>query len=219
MVESEDAGYGEDEFLAISGIQHFAFCERQWALIHIERLWADNADTVDGSLFHHRAHLPGYSTDEGVVSLRSMALSSRKLGFFGYADIVELIPDKEGPVCFKGGRYRIEAVEYKKGAPKRSDCDRLQLCLQTLCLEEMFHCRVEAGSLFYGRTRRREKVSMDNTLREEAMTMIKRMRHLYEKGETPPGRRCRVCRQCSLESHCLPQASALSVEDYWSQLD
>ena len=202
--------YDEDDLLALSGLQHIAYCERQWALIHIEGQWADSYDTVRGDLFHERAHTEGYSTSRGVKAVRSMRVVSRRLGIAGVADIVEFsdgVPPA-GLVC---------PVEYKVGKPKVEDWDRLQVCAQALCLEEMFGCHVDEGALFYGETRRRERVVLDGELRCCVESLAYRMHELFASGFTPLGQKGPKCRRCSLVDVCLPEAFGCDVDVYWAE--
>ena len=144
--------YGEEEFLALSGIQHFAFCRRQWALIHLEQAWVDNVLTAEGDLMHCRAHDEGLREHRGnVIVVRGLAVHSRALGLSGKCDVVEFHRDGEGhPLAGEDGLWRGVPVEYKRGRSKTGDADRLQLAAQALCLEEMLGCDVPAGFLFYG---------------------------------------------------------------------
>lgn len=138
--------YADDELLPLSGIQHFSFCKRQWALIHVESQWQENLDTTLGHLFHERAHVRGYSAADGVIAERSVRLVSRSLGLIGFSDVVELVPTAEGGGVRRGDAwYEMRPVEYKKGRTKASDCDRLQLAAQAMCLEEMHGATVKEG--------------------------------------------------------------------------
>lgn len=201
--------YDEDDLLALSGLQHIAYCERQWALIHIEGQWADSYDTVRGDLFHERVHTVGYTADRGVRAVRGMRVASRRLGIAGVADIVEF--SQEGSAA-----RSICPVEYKVGKPKVEDWDRLQVCAQALCLEEMFSCSIRAGALFYGETRRRERFELDEPLRLRVKELAERMRGLFEAGQTPLAEEGPKCRRCSLADICLPEALGRDVDAYWS---
>ena len=162
--------YSEDEMLMLSGIQHYVFCPRQWALIHIEQVWADNRLTVEGQLLHERADNPFYRQKNGAcVSLRSVAISSRQLGLYGFTDVVELQPSEVADNCIKHpsypGYWKPYPVEYKHGHAKPDERDEVQLAAQAICLEELYQIRIERGYLFYGETRRREEVLIDERLR------------------------------------------------------
>lgn len=212
--------YDEEDFLALSGVQHFAFCRRQWALIHIEGLWAENTRTVLGSHLHEHAHdasLDGVRG--GVITVRGMPVHSRRLGVSGACDVVEFHPDPNGVTLHgRDGTYAIYPVEYKRGAPKDDDCDRLQLCAQALCMEEMLAARIHEGALFYGETRRRERVEFDDALRGQVFTMFNEMHQHYDRRYTPKPKRTKSCNACSMRDVCLPAlGKSENVRNYISQ--
>ncbi|MBR3631071.1 MAG: CRISPR-associated protein Cas4 [Oscillospiraceae bacterium] len=198
--------YPEDEYLMLSGIQHFAFCRRQWALIHIEQQWEENLRTMDGNLMHERVHDDSIREKRGdLIVTRSMAVSSPRLGLSGECDAVEFHKDKHGiPLFGMEGTYRIVPVEYKRGSPKENDCDVLQLTAQALCLEDMLCCEITEGFLYYGETRHRIKVTFDAALRERTEAVIREMHELYQRQHTPLVRRRKACNACSLREICLP---------------
>lgn len=199
--------YGEDELLALSGLQHIAYCERQWALIHIEQTWTESADTLRGEFFHERVDTKGYSCAHGVRAERRVHLVSRELGIYGVADIVE----------YGGGGdpTSIVPVEYKVGKPKVEDWDRIQLTAQAICLEEASGHEVKEGAIFYGETRRRELVVIGSALRDKAHALAARMHELFEQGTTPTCTKGTKCRRCSLKDDCLPEANG-NVVRYWA---
>ena len=198
--------YAEDDYLMISGIQHFKFCRRQWALIHVEQQWAENEHTVIGELMHKKAHDP-YLTEKrkDLLVVRALPVSSRTMGVSGECDIVEFRKCEDG-VKLHGHRgfYSIYPVEYKKGKPKHSEEDILQLTAQAMCLEEMLCCTIPIGYLYYGKTRRRSKVEIDTQLREKTIAMLTEMHQLYRTQHTPKVRRTKACNACSLKQLCLP---------------
>ena len=200
------------EPLALSGIQHFAFCRRQWALIHIEQQWSENARTVDGSLFHRRAHDAEQFESRGdVLIARGFRISSERLNVVGICDVVEFHRSEEGvTLAGRDGRWTVYPVEYKKGSPKANDADRLQLCAQAICLEEMLACDIQEGSLFYGETRRREIVDFTLDLREKVAAMFEEMHRYYERFYTPKAKQSIACNACSLKELCLPRLDRLS---------
>lgn len=166
--------YSEDDYLQLSGLQHFAFCRRQWALIHVEQQWRENLRTVEGNILHERAH------DETIrergrdkITMRGLRVSSSRLGISGTCDAVEFTRNKSG-VRLNGeeGLWQPYPVEYKRGRSKISDADRLQLCAQAMCLEEMLDCQIRDGALYYGETRRRERVALEDALRAQVVQMI-----------------------------------------------
>lgn len=197
--------YSEDEYLMLSGVQHFAFCRRQWALIHIEQQWEENFRTIDGKIIHERVHDPNLHEKRGeLIITRAMAVSSSRLGISGECDAVELRRSEKG-VEFYGleGKYTITPVEYKRGEPKEDDCDVLQLTAQALCLEDMLCCEISFGYLYYGGTKRRVKVIFDSSLRCRTEEIIKEMHELYKKQHTPKVKRRKACNACSLKNICL----------------
>ena len=192
--------FDEDRYLALSGIQHFAFCRRQWALIHIEQIWAENLLTVQGSLMHERAHDEAVRERRGsVLTVRGLSVHSRRLGIWGKCDVVEFHVDPKGhPLTGEDGLWRTVPVEYKRGSSKSIDADRLQLCAQAICLEDMFAEDIETGYLFYGKTRSRERVDMTNSLRSEVAKSFSEMHRLYERRYVPRVRPFAACKSCSL---------------------
>lgn len=209
--------HGEDELLALSGIQHFAFCRRQWALIHIERAWADNVLTAEGELMHKRAHDEDLRERRGdTLVVRGLAVHSRALGLAGKCDVVEFHKDSNGhPLAGEDGLWRAVPVEYKHGRSKTSDADRLQLCAQALCLEEMLGADVPVGYLYYAETRSREKVELGDSLRKTVASMAEEMHALFRRRHTPLVKPFSACRSCSLNDLCLPRAiNRTTVEEY-----
>jgi CRISPR-associated exonuclease Cas4 len=174
--------YAEDDLLPLSGLQHLVFCERQWALIHIEQVWAENRLTAQGRVLHERTHEAGAESRPGLRVARGLRLRSLRLGLAGQADVVEFHAALAG-VALTGeeGLWRPFPVEYKRGRPKPDRCDEVQLCAQALCLEEMFECAIAAGALFYGTPRRRLEVEFDAALRVETERLAVCMQELYRE--------------------------------------
>lgn len=198
--------YEEDEFLSLSGLQHFAFCRRQWALIHIEQAWQENLLTVQGQFLHEKAHETASEKRGDVILTRSMQVFSRELGIRGVCDIVELHRDDKGvPIHGREGTYRPVPIEYKRGKPKEGEEDMLQLCAQAMCLEEMLACEIPQGCLFYGETRRRLPVLLDEPLRKRVREDLEEMHGYYRRGYTPKVRPSKACKACSLADLCLPR--------------
>ena len=206
---SKAADYNEDDYIQLSGIQHFAFCPRQWALIHIEEQWQENWHTTLGEILHERAHSEGLTEKRGnTITMRGMRVSSRELGTVGQCDIVEFVKADTGITLNKyDGFWQVFPVEYKKGRTKTGDEDRLQLCAQAICLEEMLLCTINCGFLYYGETKRREKVILDEDLRLKTKECFITMKDLLKKGHTPKAKKSAKCRSCSLNDICLPQLS------------
>lgn len=199
--------YAEDDFLQLSGLQHFSFCRRQWALIHVEDQWAENFRTVDGSLMHERAHDREYEESRGGLLIkRSVSVYSAALGVSGQCDVLEYHRGKTGiPLAGREGLWQPYPVEYKRGQPKEENADRLQLCGQAMCLEDMLCCDIPEGALYYGQTRRRETVTFTPELRQEVKTMLEEMHALYRRGYTPKVKPTKACNACSLKELCLPK--------------
>ena len=186
---------GDDDALPLSGLQHLAFCPRQWALIHLEQVWVENLRTAEGRLLHERADLPGESRRSDVRTVRGMTLRSEKLHLTGRADIVEFCPEPY-------------PVEYKRGKSKPTDCDTVQLCAQALCLEEMLATAVPRGAIFYGNPRRRQEVAFTPELRARTEELAATMHRLYRNRETPAAQPGPYCDSCSLVHICLPTVTA-----------
>ena len=209
--------YAEDDYLMISGIQHFKFCRRQWALIHVEQQWEDNAHTVVGEVMHKKVHDP-YLTEKRkeVIIARAMPVSSRELGISGECDAVEFHKCEDG-IKLHGhrGLYSVYPIEYKKGKPKLTEEDKLQLAAQVLCLEEMFSTQIPEGAIFYGETRRREPVEITKELREEVRDVFREMHGYYSRRYTPRVKYSKSCNACSLKEICLPKLGKTgSVKSY-----
>ena len=198
-------GFGDDDLLPISGLQHLTFCERQWALIHMEMEWEENVRTVEGKQLHEFVHEQGTDSRSGVRMARGLRLRSLALGLFGVADLVEFHPHDSGAkLPGVSGRWIPYPVEYKRGRKRRDSADEIQLCAQALCLEEMLGVPVDKGAIYYGQPRRRSEVDLTAALREEVARLCTRARELYGSGQIPPPRVGKHCANCSLESICEP---------------
>lgn len=209
--------YSEEDYLFISGIQHFKFCRRQWALIHVEQQWEENVHTVIGELMHKKAHDP-YLTEKrkDTIIVRALPVVSKEMGITGECDVVEFRRCEDG-VRLHGhrGLYSIYLVEYKKGKPKTDEKDQLQLAAQAMCLEEMFSTKVKEGALFYGETKRREIIHITDELRLEVRDMFQEMHHYFSRHYTPKVKTSKSCSSCSLKEICLPKLSkTVSVGTY-----
>ena len=186
-------------FVPISALQHFLFCQRQCALIHIERIWEENRHTAEGRLMHERADRPGHERRRGVHTAMALPLAHQKLGLTGYADVVEFADQNTSGW--------VRPVEYKRGRPKAHRADEVQLCAQALCLEDMMGCAIADGDLFYGQTKRRQTVAFDNDLRELTRSVVAQTHALIVNGQTPPAvYEPKKCDACSLQESCRPQA-------------
>ena len=196
----------EDDFLAMSGIQHFAFCRRQWALIHLEQQWAENLRTAEGRLEHDRCHDDTFAEKRGdLLVVRGMRVNSGRLRLSGHCDVVEFRADPAGvPLQGRAGLWLPLPVEYKRGHAKENNAERLQLCAQAMALEEMLVCSVPQGALFYAETLRRELVPLTPALRAETQAMADEMNRCFARGHTPKVKPGKHCNACSLKAICLP---------------
>jgi len=192
--------YAEDALVPLSALQHFVVCPRQCALIHLEQAWVESALTAEGRAAHERVDKAGVAARDGVRRATGVPLRSFALGLVGRADVVEFHPAPSG------GPAVPFPVEHKRGRPKRGDEDRVQLCAQALCLEEILGRPVPAGALFYGERRRRTDVMFDDTLRRRTIEVAAAVHALFETGVTPPPPDVAPCKACSLLPICRPDA-------------
>ena len=209
--------YSDDEYLPLSGIQHFIFCRRQWALIDIENQWKENLRTTEGHLMHERAHNENIlESRRDTVIMRGLRIGSAKLGISGVCDVVEFHRADSGvPLKGYSGYWSVYPVEYKRGAPKTNLCDHAQLCAEAMCLEEMLGTEIPEGALFYGETRRREEVVFDENLRATVVKALGEMHSMYARGHTPASKPGKWCNACSLKEICLPKLTKVrSVSAY-----
>lgn len=209
--------YQEDDFLQLAGLQHFAFCRRQWALIHIEQQWVENLLTIQGNILHEKAHdSKVHEFRGGLLVVRGMKIHSSTLGVSGACDVVEFYQSDNGiTLPDREGSWQPYPVEYKRGSPKITDADRLQLCAQGMCIEEMLCCDVPEGAIFYGETRRREAVMFTSELRDKVRDYLEEMHMLYRRKYTPKVKSSKNCKSCSLSDLCLPKLSKKqSVRNY-----
>lgn len=198
--------YKEEEYLQLSGIQHFAFCRRQWALAYIEQQWQENVRTAEGRILHENAHDVSMKEKRGeTIIVRAMPICSQRLGLSGECDVVEFQEDKNGITLREyQKKYRVVPIEYKRGSPKKGSEDLLQLVAQAMCLEEMLCCEISGGYIYYGEIKRRLKVDFTEELRRKVEEMTKEMHQYYERSYTPSVKRTRNCNACSLQEICLP---------------
>ncbi len=188
----------EDDLIMISALQHFAFCPRQCALIHIEQAWQESGLTAEGHIMHEHVHERGDESRGFMKIARAVPLRSLKLGLIGKADVVEFHRIEKN-------KWQPFPVEYKRGKPKVDHCDKIQLCAQAMCLEEMLNVSVPEGAIFYGRIRRRLDVKFDEALRSETEEAANKTRELIVSGITPPPVYEKRCKSCSLVNECLPE--------------
>lgn len=204
----------------ISGIQHFVFCERQWALIHIEKVWKDNIKTFKGHKFHEKVDNPFAIEKRGkIIISRSIPLISNKLYLKGISDCVEFHLRKDNlgaKLSGMKGTYDVVPIEYKVGDIKSDQSDISQLCVQAICLEEMFDTKIEKGYIFYGKLRKRFEVIFTEELRKNVESIVAKMRYNYDSSITHKASYKQHCKNCSLYDLCLPKLNKkyLKVENY-----
>lgn len=195
------AMYAEDELLPISSLAQYAYCPRRAGLIFVERQWADNVFTVQGRHLHERVHQPSKTRSEGRRIVRSLVLSSARLGLFGIADMVEF-PD-EDPIT------DVTIIEFKRGklTPRRKLEYEIQLCAQAMCLEEMLGLQLRRGSLFFALSHRRIEIQFTVELRQSVESVALRMHEMMQNAAVPRPQLGRKCRGCSLRDLCMPELS------------
>lgn len=188
----------DDELISISALNHYTYCPRRCALIHIEQIWTENIFTAEGRIMHERVHDEDRESRGDVRIEYAVPLRSLRLGLIGKADIVEYH-------CTADAVWQPFPVEYKRGKPKMDHCDKVQLCAQAICLEEMLNVHIPAGAIFYGQTRHRLDVIFDEALRRETEETAKKALTLIESGCTPKPVYAKRCERCSLNATCLPK--------------
>jgi CRISPR-associated exonuclease Cas4 len=207
----------EDDYLMMSGIQHFQFCKRQWALIHIEQQWEENVRTIEGQYLHRKADQPFIREKRGgKLTVRGLPVKSNELKITGVCDVVEFIEDDEG-VEINGmpNKYLAYPVEYKRGKPKLDDSDILQLTAQAMCLEEMLLCKVSMGYIFYNEVKHRVEVPLTDEYKNKVKSVVIEMQDYYNRKYTPKVKGGAFCNNCSLQSICVPKLmTKKSVKSY-----
>ncbi len=204
--------YNQDDFLMLSGIQHFVFCRRQWALIHLDLLWEENLLTAEGRQLHEKCHDAFSSENRGdVIVSRAMPVFSRTLGVSGECDMVEFKRSEKG-ITLAGheGCYKVFPVEYKRGSPKEDNCDILQLAAQAMCLEEMLVCEINYGALYYGEPKRRLQVEITPEMRQRVRDIFAEMHQYFRSGHIPKVKTSRRCSACSLKDLCMPKLQGIT---------
>lgn len=212
--------YSEEDFLMISGIQHFAFCRRQWALIHLECQWQENLCTVEGEIIHEKCHDESFTEKRcDLLVSRGMRIFSAEIGAIGQCDVVEFLQGSQGTHLFgREGLWQVTPIEYKRGKPKSDDIDILQLCTQALCLEEMLCCEITRGYLYYDEIHRRDEIAFTPELQKRVRILFKEMHEAYRRGTTPKSKPSKKCQSCSLKELCLPKLCRnVSVASYYQQ--
>lgn len=188
--------YPESDYLLLSGLQHFRFCPRQCALIHIEQQWSENFFTAAGRIQHEKVHGNTAESRKTIKTERNLKIASALLGITGCTDAVEFYSDG-----------KIIPIEYKHGKPKENTCDEVQLCAQVICLEEMLGCTITEGALFYFKIRRRIPVPITDELRRETIELAERFHRFIADGKTPAALYSRQCESCSFIDECFPESA------------
>lgn len=212
--------YSEEDLLQISALQHFLFCQRQWALIHLEQVWSENYLTAQGRTLHEKTHEAETENRPGIRIVRSLRIHSFRLGLVGQADVVEFHQSQTGiELTGVNGLWHPYPVEYKRGKAKPDNCDRVQLCAQAMCIEEMLNCEVPRGALFYGKPRRREQFEISEQLRIQTEQAASQIHQLYESRQTPKAEYGKKCKSCSLFEICMPSITGIrkDIEHYLSK--
>jgi len=191
--------YEESDYIMLSALQHYLFCPRQCALIHIEQQWAENLYTAEGQVMHDRADSHESLKKGNIRTVRTLPIYSQRLGLSGQADVVEFHTDGT-----------VFPIEYKRGKPKKNRCDEVQLCAQALCLEEMLTVKIETGAIFYGKQRRRKEIAIDDNLRSLTEDVIGKTHRLIESSTTPQAEYDKKCDSCSLLQLCMPKSCGKS---------
>ncbi len=202
--------YTEDEMLMLSGIQHYMFCPRQWALIHIDQQWEENKLTAEGQILHKNVDDPFYRQKNGdSIILRSIHIASKELGVYGLTDAVELISSDSPENSITHNRYKgfwkLYPVEYKRGRPKYDETDEVQLAAQVMCLEEMYGVEISYGALYYDAVKHREVIAVTEELRNLTRECAGQMHEMFRNGIIPKANRRPRCRSCSISNICLPE--------------
>lgn len=200
--------YKEDELLPISGLTHFAYCERRAILVLVEQQWHENKFTAEGQQMHEHVHSQDVENRKEIRTVCGLKIHSLQLGLTGVADIVEFEKTTTNikAISINGSidKWMIYPVEYKRGKPDNRYCDEIQLCAQAICLEEMLHAEISEGALYYGTPRRRVEIKFDNKLRSETSTLAKRLHETYVKQNIPKAVYAKHCDNCSLVNICMP---------------
>lgn len=210
--------YEIDDYLMLSGIQHFLFCKRQWTLIHIENLWEENIYTSEGEILHSKVDKPFIKEKrKNKIISRAMPISSKTLGLSGILDVIEFEKSEDGiSIKGKNGKWKATIIEYKRGKKKKYSYDDCQLMAEAICLEEELGVNLEYGYIYYGKTDTREKIIFDNKLRELTIDTARLMHQYYDKKIIPKAEFFRKCKLCSLYEVCNPRLTKKpkSVDNY-----
>ena len=212
--------YSDEEMLMLSGVQHYMFCPRQWALIYIDQQWADNRQTTEGKILHENVDNPFYRQKNGdIITLRSVHVASKQLGFYGIADAIELIPSDSETDAIIHPRYKgfwkPYPVEYKRGHKKPNECDEVQLTAQVMSLEEMYGIHIPIAALYYDEVKHREIITISDQLRHLTESCARQMHDIFKSGDIPPIEKRHHCRNCSINNLCMPNLSECVSAKYY----
>jgi CRISPR-associated exonuclease Cas4 len=201
----------EEDLHPISALQHMAFCPRQAGLIHLEQAWEENQQTAEGRTLHERVDEGYREFRRGLRQFSGVRVQSLTLGLYGRLDVVEVekVGDAQDNAQFLGlsGQWVLRPIEFKRGKPKTNDCDRIQLCAQALCLEEMTNSEIPDGSIFYGMLRRRDEVVFDQELKNKTRQIIRDFDAMIQSKKLPAAIWTKGCRSCSLIGICQPKST------------
>lgn len=212
--------YDEEDYLMLSGIQHYCFCKRQWSLIHVDQIWEDDSRTASGNVFHENADKQSKHRSGNTITLRAAKVSSPSLGLSGVCDVVELRKTSNGyHVDGFEGLFETVPVEYKVGHKKEGDWDCVQLCAEAIALEESLHTTITQGCLYYGLERRRTLVEIDSELRQKTYELASEMHELYASRKRPPAINTPACKRCSLQEVCMPELESENVNSYLKRME
>ncbi|MDD7474215.1 MAG: CRISPR-associated protein Cas4 [Bdellovibrionota bacterium] len=206
----------QEDYLQLSGIQHFMFCPRQWGLIHIENQWAENYLTITGEQLHERVHSQNVEKRKDTVITRAMYIFSRSLEISGQCDVVEFHEDSNG-ININGmdGKWIPIPIEYKRGKGDSIEADKLQLCAEAMCLEEMLVCNINKGFIYYGQPKKRTEVIFNDDLKNSVVNNFKLMHEYFKRGFTPKPKKRISCNSCSIKDLCLPKIEKVkTVQEY-----
>jgi len=198
--------YTDDEYIQLSSLQHYMFCPRQCGLIHVYGLWMENRFTARGKVLHERVDSSEEETRGTSHIVRSLNIYSREYGLSGRADVVEFKNEQGVIIPFP--------VEYKSGKPKPDMRDTVQLCAQALCLEEMLGVKIREAALFYGKTRHRIKVDLNDALKGMTISAIRDVHDMMRQRRVPTGSYMKKCDTCSLYDECMPKLANRKVKKY-----
>lgn len=202
--------YSEEDYIQLSAIQHYVFCPRQCALIHVHGIWQENLFTAKGKILHEKVD-SGEDESRGDRTItRSLNIYSKRLGLSGRCDVVEITE--------KNNKIKPYPVEYKSGKPKNNISDMAQLCAQALCLEEMMKVPVTEAAIFYGRPRRRELIEIDSYLRSQTEEIILNIHSMIKNRIGPEAKYGKKCDTCSLNNICMPKSGTGKLKKYIEEL-